>query len=131
MSILLQIPRHRRNHSQHVLKDVIPPLEQLVSDPFTPRLYSLATATKWITLILSNLKQHTLLPHVFVSQDPSRVPQLSISQKFTIRVWARIGVASEGLTHVQFLQGCWSETLSVTCHLCFFSRTACFFKAHS
>ncbi|XP_037592557.1 rho GTPase-activating protein 15 isoform X3 [Cebus imitator] len=24
------IPRHRRNHSQHVLKDVIPPLEQLM-----------------------------------------------------------------------------------------------------
>lgn len=31
MPIFLQISRHRRNHSQHALKDVIPPLEQLVS----------------------------------------------------------------------------------------------------
>ncbi|MBZ3885216.1 Rho GTPase-activating protein 15 [Sciurus carolinensis] len=30
MPIYLQISRHRRNHSQHVLKDVIPPLEQLM-----------------------------------------------------------------------------------------------------
>lgn len=56
MSILLQIPRHRRNHSQHVLNDVIPPLEQLVSDSFTPRLFSLSAATKWIYTKTQQLK---------------------------------------------------------------------------
>lgn len=34
--LFLQVSRHRRNHSQHVLKDVIPPLESLVSDYIAP-----------------------------------------------------------------------------------------------
>lgn len=120
MSIFLQISRHRRNHSQHVLKDVIPPLEQLVSDSFPSILCYLSSSIKWVTPKLNSSKQCTWLSHVFVSQESRHGLAESPSSESLKRLFEPESRSSWRLDRgsifihmvvggVQSLQGYWSE----------------------
>uniref|UniRef100_A0A8D1D1K5 Rho GTPase activating protein 15 n=1 Tax=Sus scrofa TaxID=9823 RepID=A0A8D1D1K5_PIG len=51
------ISRHRRNHSQHILKDVIPPLEQLILKTVTWP-FSLDSNDKQRRSSLSRIQRH-------------------------------------------------------------------------
>lgn len=129
MPIYLQISRHRRNHSQHVLKEVIPPLEQLVSDEFTTLMSALMYCYKINYHQLSNLKQHVLFFHVLWVRNLGMPYQYPLAQRYSqvaIKMAVRTEITSELLTGRYLLSSlltwCWQVRPTVQRLLCHSSQ---------